>query len=36
VAWQSSQRLEVGRWLAVFPVAVLPLWHEKQLPVTPP
>jgi hypothetical protein len=35
VAWQSSQRSELGMWFAVFPVAVLPLWQETQLPVMP-
>ena len=35
VRWQSSQVLVVARCVAVLPVAVVPLWQEKQFPVMP-
>lgn len=33
VAWQSSQALVVARWLDDLPVALVPLWHDEQVPV---
>ena len=33
--WQASHVLDVCRWLAPLPVALVPLWQLKQLPVTP-
>ena len=35
VEWQSSQALFVAIWVAFLPVALVPLWHDAQLPVTP-
>ena len=35
VTWHASQVFEVERCVAVLPVAVEPLWHEAQFPVTP-
>jgi hypothetical protein len=30
--WQSAHWLDVGRWLADFPSASVPLWQLAQLP----
>jgi len=35
VLWQSSQVFADGMCVAGFPLAVEPLWHEKQFPVMP-
>jgi hypothetical protein len=32
--WQFSQVLSLAMCPAFLPVAVVPLWHEKQLPTT--
>lgn len=34
MTWQSSQLLLVAMWVAGLPVAVVPLWQLKQVPVT--
>ena len=36
VAWQLSHSARVTMWLASWPVAVVPSWHEEQLPSTLP
>jgi hypothetical protein len=33
--WQSSQTLLVEICVAFLPVALVPLWHEAQLPLIP-
>jgi len=33
VVWQLVQVLLVLRWVALLPVAVVPLWHDEQVPV---
>ncbi len=32
--WQLLQSAEVWTWVADFPVAVVPLWHEEHVPTT--
>ena len=32
--WQSSQLLLLAMCPTFLPVAIVPLWHEKQLPTT--
>jgi hypothetical protein len=36
VRWQESQDSVVARWVAVFPVARLPLWQVAHAPGTTP
>ena len=36
VAWQLSHSARVTMWLAPWPVAMVPSWHEVQLPSTLP
>jgi hypothetical protein len=34
VVWQVSQDCVVGMWFVPLPVAIVPLWHEAQVPLT--
>jgi len=34
VVWQSSQVLPLVMWVGDLPVAVVPLWQAKQVPMT--
>jgi hypothetical protein len=34
VTWQVSQVFALGMWFVPLPVAVVPLWQLKQVPVT--
>ncbi|RPI32549.1 MAG: hypothetical protein EHM52_00125 [Actinomycetota bacterium] len=31
--WQLSQLVSLAMWAAFLPVAIVPLWQEKQLPM---